>query len=111
MIGSNGVSNGGAVTVSGNVVTVPLTSVANGQTIAVTLGSVNGANNVTIPMRVLIADASANGSVSATDVSQTKGQTGQPITTANFRTDINANGDVNGTDISLVKSKVGTAVP
>src|SRR5207253_8216237 len=36
-IGSGGVSNGGAVTVSGNMVTIPLTNVTNAQTINVTL--------------------------------------------------------------------------
>ena len=36
-IGSGGVSNGGMVITSGNVVTIPLTNVANAQTITVTL--------------------------------------------------------------------------
>jgi VCBS repeat protein/dockerin type I repeat protein len=111
MIGSGGVSNNGAVTVSGNVVTVPLTNVTNAQTITVKLNGVNGATDVTIPMSVLIADSSANGSITATDVSQTKAQVGQLVTTENFRTDVNASGSISGTDVSLVKSKIGTAVP
>jgi hypothetical protein len=35
--GSGGLSNGGAVTISGNAVAIPLTNVAHGQTITVTL--------------------------------------------------------------------------
>ncbi len=41
-IGSGGVSNGGAVVVASNVVTIPLTNVANAQTINITLNNVNG---------------------------------------------------------------------
>src|SRR6185295_5996579 len=40
-VGSGGVSNGGMVSISGKVVTVPLTNVANAQTINVTLFGVN----------------------------------------------------------------------
>src|SRR5438132_6120253 len=67
-IGSGGVSDGGMVITSGNVVTIPLTNVANAQTINVTLNNVNGSTNVTIPMRVLIADVNGNGAVNASDI-------------------------------------------
>src|SRR5207249_3922349 len=40
-VGSGGVSNGGGVTIAGNVVTIPLTNLANAQTINVTLNNVN----------------------------------------------------------------------
>ena len=49
------------VITSGNVVTIPLTNVANAQTINVTLNNVNGSTNVTIPMGVLIGDVNGNG--------------------------------------------------
>ena len=78
-IGSAGVSNGGMVMTTGNVVTIPLTNVGNAQTINVTLNNVNGSDNVTIPMRVLVGDVNGNGVVNATDVSQTKLCVGQAV--------------------------------
>ena len=103
-IGSGGVSNGGMVMTSGNVVTIPLTNVGNAQTINVTLNNVNGSDNVTIPMRVLIGDVNGNGTVNATDVSQTKLCVGQAVNASNFLCDVNASGAINATDVSLVKS-------
>ena len=110
-IGSGGVSNGGAVVTSGNVVTIPLTNVANAQTIQVTLNNVNGSNNVTIPMRILVGDVNGNGAVSASDISLVKASAGQPVDANNFRADVNPNGSINATDVSLVKSRAGTALP
>jgi hypothetical protein len=117
LVGSGGVSNGGAVTVSGNIVTIPLTVVADQQTINVTLNGVNStsidqpAANVVIPMSRLLGDTSGNGSVNASDVSQTKARIGQAVTSANFRSDVNANGSINSTDASQVKANSGHAVP
>jgi hypothetical protein len=103
------------VTVSDNIVIVPLTNVANAQTINIRLNGVNGADlpaiDVTIPMRLLIGDVNANGVVNASDVASTKGQLGQSVSGGNFRTDMNANGFINATDVSAVKAAVGTALP
>ena len=117
-IGSGGVSNGGMVTVSGNIVTIPLTNVANVQTINVRLNGVNSASaeavsadDVTIPMSVLVGDTNGNGSVNAGDVAQTKAQSGQAVMAANFREDVNANGSINAGDVALVKSRSGTSLP
>jgi N-acetylneuraminic acid mutarotase len=111
VIGTGGVSNGGRVTIAGNVVAVPLTNVANAQTINVTLFGVNGSTNVVIPMSVLIVDTNGNGTVNASDVSQTKSQVGQPVGGSNFREDVNANGTISSTDVAIVKSDVGTSLP
>jgi uncharacterized delta-60 repeat protein len=110
-VGSGGVSNGGMVTVSGNTVTIPLTNVANAQTINVTLNSVNGSTNVVIPMSVLAGDTTANGSVNSSDIAQTQSQSGQTVTSSNFREDVTVNGSVNSSDIAFVQSKSGTALP
>jgi len=115
-IGSGGVSNGGMVTVAGNVVTVPLTNVADQQTINVTLNGVNSATdettvNIVIPMSRLLGDTNGNRAVNASDVSQTKGRIGQAVTTANFRSDVNANGAINAGDVSIVKANTGHALP
>src|SRR6266480_1649253 len=117
-VGTGGVSNGGMVTVSGNVVTIPLTNVADQQTINVTLNGVNNTSisdapavNVVIPMSRLLGDTNGNRAVNASDVSQTKGRIGQAVTSANFRSDVNANGSINAGDVSVVKANSGHAVP
>jgi hypothetical protein len=109
-VGTAGVSNGGAVTVSGNSVTIPLTNVANAQRIAVTLFGINGGGNVVIPAAILIGDVNANGIVNASDVSQTKLQVGQPVAQGNFRTDVNASSFTNATDVAMVKSLAGSGL-
>lgn len=116
-VGSGGVSNGGAVTVSGNVVTIPLTSVADQQTINVTLNGVNStgtdepAVNVVIPMSRLLGDSNGNRSVNSGDVGQVKQRLGQAVTSANFRSDYNANGSINAGDVSISKQNTGHAIP
>lgn len=113
-IGSGGASNGGFVTASGNTVTVPLTNVANAQTIQITLFGVSdgaGSGNVVIPMSLLAGDTNANGSVNSADVAQTKARIGQPLDATNFRSDVNANGAINSGDISIIKNLIGTGLP
>ena len=110
-IGSGGVSNGGTVTISGNTVTIPLTNVANAQTINVTLFGVNGSGNVVLPMGVLVGDVNANRTVNAADVAQTKSRIGQPVDQTNFRSDVNANGSINAADTAIVKQNSGTSLP
>jgi hypothetical protein len=110
-VGSGGVSNGGAVTTSGSTVTIPLTNIANAQTINVTLFGVNSSTNVVIPMSLLIGDTGGNGTVNASDVSQTKARIGQSIDVTNFRSDVNVNGTINAGDIAIIKSTIGTGLP
>ena len=100
--------------VAGNVVTVNLNSVANAQTIVVTLGSVNDGINtsdVQATMSVLVGDTNANGTVNAADVAQTKARLGQTVDATNFRSDVNANGSINAADTAIVKQKSGTSLP
>jgi hypothetical protein len=110
-IGTGGVSNGGMVTIAGNVVTVALTNVANAQTINITLNNVNGSTNLVIPMSILVGDLNGNGAVNASDISLVKDRLGQPIDATNFRSDVNANGAINASDVSFVKASVGTGLP
>ena len=100
--------------VSGAVVTVNLTGIANAQTITVTLDDVNdGANtgDVLVSMGVLSGDTNQSGGVSAADVGQTKAQSGNVTGAGNFRTDVNASGSISAADVGLVKSRSGTALP
>lgn len=114
-VGTGGVCDGN-VSVGGNTVTIPLTNIANAQTINVRINGVNGATDApatdfTIPMSILIGDTNENGTVNAADVAQAKSRLGEAVDTTNFRSDVNANGVINATDVSIVKSKLGTGLP
>lgn len=114
-VGSGGVCSGNVV-VSGNTVTVPLTNIANAQTINVRLNGVTGtgdvpAVDVTIPMSILIGDTNGNRTVNAADVAQTKSRLGQTVAATNFRSDVNANGSLNAADVGIVKQNSGTSLP
>jgi hypothetical protein len=101
-------------TVSGNVVTVDLTGVANAQVISVTLAGVTMGSNfgdVVIRMGVLAGDTTGNGAVNSSDTAQTQSQSGQNVTASNFREDVTVNGLINSSDIGLVQSQSGTALP
>ena len=114
-VGTAGVCDGN-VTVSGNVVTVPLTLVDNEQNINVRINGVNGAANAPatdfdIPMGVLWGDSNQNRTVNAADIALIKQQSGQPVTGANFREDVNRNGAINAADISIAKRWTGHGIP
>ncbi len=102
------------VSANGPIVIISLTSVANAQTIGITLLDVsNGSTteNVFIPVGVLLGDTTGNGSVSSSDIGLTKSQSGQLAGPGNFKTDVNVNGAVNASDVGLVKSRSGTSLP
>lgn len=115
-VGSGGTCTGN-VMFSGNTVTIPLTNIANAQTINIRINGVNSAGadapatDFTIPMSVLIGDTNANGTVNATDVAQTKGGLGHAVDATNFRSDVNANGALNATDAAIVKQNSGISLP
>ena len=110
-IGSSGLSNGGMVTTSENVVTIPLTNVANAQTINITLNNVNGSTNLTIPMRLFIGDVNGDGFVNSGDALQTRNRSGQVSSSDNFRSDVNLDGVINSGDTTIVRARSGTALP
>jgi hypothetical protein len=109
-VGSGGVCTGN-VTVSGNVVTVPLTNIANAQNINVRINGVNGTNNFDVPMGVLIGDTNGNRTVNAADVAQTKARLGQTVDATNFRSDVNVNNSINAADSAIIKGHLGTSIP
>ena len=110
-VGTAGVCNGGAVSVNGAVVTVPLTNIADDQTINVRLNGVNSvadrpATDVIIPMTRSLGDTNGTGSVSSADVAQTKSRIGQALDNTNFRSDVNGSGGVNSSDVTLIKQNI-----
>jgi hypothetical protein len=116
-VGSSGTCTGN-VSVSGSTLTVPLTNIANVQTINVRINGVNSADapdepatDFTIPMSILIGDTNANGSVNAADVSQSKGRLGQVVDGTNFRSDVNANGSIHAADTAIIKQYSGMSLP
>jgi hypothetical protein len=110
-IGSSGVSNGGMVTTAENVVIIPLTNVANAQTITITLNNVNGSTNMTIPMRLLLGDTNGDGIVNSGDALQTRNRSGQTTDATNFRSDVNADGFANSGDTLIVRAHSGDFLP
>src|SRR5438067_1531686 len=121
-VGSGGTCDpNGTVSVSGAIVTVPLTNIANVQVINVRINGVNGvaapkafgapATDFTIPMGILVGDTNGNRTVNAADVAQTKGRLGQSVDGTNFRSDVNANGSINAADTGIIKQNSGTSLP
>jgi glucose/arabinose dehydrogenase len=113
-VGSGGASNGGAVTISGSTITIPLTNVANAQTISVTLNNVNDGTTTrsfTIPLSVLIGDTNGDGTVNSGDALQTRSRSGQATDATNFRSDVNTDGNVNSGDVIVVRNRSGSSLP
>ena len=106
-VGTGGVCNG-TVSVSGAVVTIPLTNVADDQIITVQLNGVSdGATigTVVIPMNMVLGDTNGNGVANSSDIAQTKGRIGFVVDGTNFRSDVNANGAINSTDVTIIKQQ------
>ena len=104
----------GSPIVSGNTVTVNLTDVSTGQTLMVNLLGVSdgtNADDVSIPVSILVGDSNQDRFTDAVDVSLTKSQSGKPVTYGNFREDANGDGFIDAVDVSLLKSKSGTSLP
>jgi hypothetical protein len=113
-VGSGGSPNGGVVAVNGSTVTIPLTNVANAQTLNVRLNTVsNGAStaDVVVPMSVLIGDSTASRVVNSGDATQVRNRSGQDVNESTFRSDITTDGFINSGDATAVKSRSGTELP
>jgi outer membrane protein assembly factor BamB len=116
-VGSGGTCDSyGGATISGNVVTIPLTNIADDQMINVQINGLNGTSNgpgvtANIPMGILVGAVNGNRAVNNADVILAKSQAGQPVSLGNFRSDVNANGSINASDISTVKLHSGGGLP
>jgi hypothetical protein len=98
-----------------NQYTVNLTGVSNAQTIKVTLtnvlDSLNNTGSLSVPMRVLVADANGNGVVDSGDVFLVRQQTGQSAGALNFRDDVNATGVIDSGDVFVTRQHTATGAP
>ena len=105
----------GTPTFAGATMTIPLTNVANAQSLQINLGNLTAADGgtlatATLSLRVLNGDVNGSGSVSGSDVNIIKAAVGAAIGSSNFRADVNANGSVSGSDVNITKAAVGSAV-
>jgi hypothetical protein len=110
-----GTATAGAPTFSGNEMRVPLSGVADQQTVTVTASNVTGTSggvlaSAAVNVGFLIGDTTNDGSVNSADIGQTKSQSGSPVTGSNFRQDVTNDGTINSADIGLVKSKSGNGL-
>jgi hypothetical protein len=113
---TTGTGTAGAPTFSGNTMTVPLTGVADVQTLTITLSNITDEfaqviPSVAVSASFLIGDTTGDKSVNSADISQTKSKSGQGVTASNFRNDVNIDNNINSADISSVKSRSGHGIP
>jgi autotransporter-associated beta strand protein len=115
LVGTGGVGNGGAVTVSGSNVTVPLTNVTNAQTIVVTLFSVNDGTNigdVSVPLGVLLGDVNSSHRTDSGDVTAVRNHTVSPPTDdATARFDVNVSNRIDAGDVTATRNATVTVLP
>ena len=110
-----GTASAGTPTFSGNEMRIPLSGVADQQTVTVTANNVMSTGGGVLPstsvnVGFLIGDTTNDGAVNSADIGQTKSQSGAPVTISNFRQDVTNDGTINSADIGLVKSKSGNAL-
>jgi len=113
-IGSNGVSNGGAVSINGGIVTIPITNAANAQTLSITLNNVNDGTTTrsfTISLGLLLGDTNGDRTVNSGDSTITRTQSGQTANATNFRSDCNVDGTINSGDSFIARSRSGQFIP
>jgi hypothetical protein len=101
---------------AGTTMTVPLSSVADIQTITVTLHGVTDASSQVLPdtsvsANMLIGDTTGDKTVNRSDVTQTRSQVGLPVTGSNFREDVKVNGAINASDVGQVRAELGHTIP
>lgn len=113
---TSGSGTAGTPTFSGTTMTVPLTGVADVQTLTVTLNGVTDSSSQVLPatpvsVTMLVGDVNADKTVNTTDVSLVGGQIGMAVTSANFRNDARISGTITSADAKLVKGANGHTVP
>lgn len=99
---------GAAVTnVSGNEVTVTITSVSDAKRVRVALAGVTpGSFSFSASVGFFVGDVSGNRLISASDLGLIKGRSGV-INSTSFRYDINLNGLISASDLGMVKGRSG----
>ncbi len=87
---------------------VPLTGVADVQTVTVRVSNVNGGGGSDdVDFGFLIGDVDGSRTVAKPDGNQIKADKAQPVNGGNFRDDVNLSGVVDRPDFSAVKAHKG----
>jgi hypothetical protein len=109
----SGTATIGAITFSGNTMTVELTGVTPAEVVTLHAQNINGDGQAhgDVAFGFLVGDATANRLVGKADLLSVKGQVNQPVTSANFLEDINADGQIETRDGNLVRRNRGQTIP
>ena len=111
-----GVATAGAPIFSGNLVTIPLTAVADRQYVTVSLANVvaaDGGTGGTGSARIgfLAGDVNQSRIVAVTDLVAVNNQLAKPLSVSNFLTDVNFTGIVSNLDKVLVNNNLAHFLP
>lgn len=110
---SAGTATAGTPSFSNYTVTVPLTGVANAQSITLSLANVTATTgevlaSASISFRTLYGDVNGDSFLSASDLSIVRAAiaTNAGVTNGNFRSDLNADGLLGAADVSLERAAI-----
>ncbi|MGH8047581.1 MAG: LamG-like jellyroll fold domain-containing protein, partial [Chthoniobacterales bacterium] len=111
--GTAGTGTVGTITYdsTGRVVTVPLTGVANAQSLNLHLAGITpGAGIADVPFNVLWGDVNGDNVVDSHDLNIVQGKRGSPLSPVTARYDINCDGQINAADEVIVASISGANI-
>ncbi len=95
---------------------VDLTSVANAQTLTVTLTNITDTNgratpSLSVSIGFLLGDSNGDRVVNSGDAQQTRNRSGQTTGASSFRSDYNLDGTINSGDATIVRTRSGQFIP
>ena len=109
---TSGTGSTGAISFSGNTMTVPLSGITDPEVLGLTVNSINGqATSASVNLSFLVGDSNADRFTNGGDTIQVRSLAGQDIDGTNFRADVNLDGFINGGDTTVVRSKAGNSLP
>jgi len=113
---SQGTATAAPSSFSGNTMTIPLTNVADAQTVRVDLANVTDTFGQVLPggsvqVGSLAGDANGDRIVNTGDTLQTRSRSGVTLDASTYRSDLNADGVINSGDALVVRSRSGNSLP
>lgn len=100
-----------APAISGNDVSVVISSIPNSTRSTITLTGIDGAGTATVSMGFLNGDVDADGVVTQADVSAIKAQSARAANPGSAKLDLNTSGVINAVDIAIAKANLGFQLP
>jgi hypothetical protein len=112
---TEGSATAGALTFSGNDVTVPLTGVTDQHYVTVSLTNVASSTHTggsgSVRIGFLLGDVSQNRVVTVSDLAQVNAQLAQAVTASNFLKDVNVSGTLSVADKAIANANLTHALP